>query len=345
MMNKLFKGLLCFALCFSLAACNTSLQDSGDGGTSVAINGESDDNSGAGNSNADNSGEDDNDDDNADDSANNSGAGNADESADNSGTSNADVESEPFAEVVAFDNELCSITLADFGIDEWGGFTKLRFENKSEDLKLVFYIERIYINGIEAYSYFTTDIPAGKKANETLYFDMTSLEKNGVLEITDVEIVFTVREYENYENVIVEQQRFNYYPLGEENATKYARELLPTDILIADNEYVTAIITGFNPNTEWGYSMSIVLTNNSDVDISVMAEDVSINDYMMDAYFWVEIAPEKTAITSMDWSEDTFIDNDIDKVEEIEFTLVVGDMENWMGEPLDTIHVILNTTN
>lgn len=104
-----------------------------------------------------------------------------------------------FDEMVAIDNEECSIKIT--GIDEdnmWGYTLNVLLENKSADKAYRFSVRDAAINGIQCDSLFAEEVAAGKKSNDEISFTDSKLEENGITEYTDIELTLKVRDSDDW---------------------------------------------------------------------------------------------------------------------------------------------------
>ena len=240
-----------------------------------------------------------------------------------------------FPETVLTDNEHCTFTVR--GIDPEGDFgytLQVFLENKTE-LDLMFSLRGVSVNGYMCDPFFAATVSAGMKANEEISFLKSELEANGITEVTD--ITFTLAVYDSTD-VLAEyllEEEFTVYPQGEEALRTYERQSAETDITLVSNEDCAIIVTGFDPNSTWGYAMEMYLENRTDETLMFSASDVAVNGYMCDPYWAVEVAQGKRCNSRITWSETDLTQNGITQVEKITFSIRAYDSENWLeGEVL-----------
>lgn len=256
----------------------------------------------------------------------------AEKSKDN--TSSKDI---TFEKTVFIDNDECSITINEIDESDLFGFYSLKttFENKSSEKTYMFSVEDAYINGVKADPFFATEVNPGKKANEGISFNRSELEKNGIVDFTDIEITFEVYNTHDYEDNVA-KETIHLYPYGEENAAKFTRDAVDTDTVLADDENVTIILTGCEKDDEWeNYLAHIYLVNKTDQKLMFSVEDASINGYMADPFFAAELDAGKCEFTNLSWPYTTLQENGIEEVEEIAAHFTVHDSEEYETSYLD----------
>lgn len=183
------------------------------------------------------------------------------ESTENDNTENQIV----FEEVVAIDNAECAVKITEIDPDNMWGYTlKAQLENKSTEKTYMFSVESASINGVQCDPMFASEVAAGKKANEEINFSTDTLEENGIVEYTDIELTFKVYDSNDWSADPVGKETIHVYPYGEENAVAFVREAQATDNVIIDNDYVTVIVTGYEDDEIWGYTANLFLLNKTD---------------------------------------------------------------------------------
>lgn len=154
------------------------------------------------------------------------------ESTENDNTENQIV----FEEVVAIDNAECAVKITEIDPDNMWGYTlKAQLENKSTEKTYMFSVESASINGVQCDPMFASEVAAGKKANEEINFSTDTLEENGIVEYTDIELTFKVYDSNDWSADPVGKETIHVYPYGEENAVAFVREAQATDNVIIDS--------------------------------------------------------------------------------------------------------------
>ena len=248
-----------------------------------------------------------------------------------------------FTEVVAIDNAECSILITGIDPDNIWGFTlKALLENKSSDKTYMFSVESAAINGVQCNPLFASEVAAGKKANEEISFLGDELEKNGVGDYTDIELTFRVYDSNDWTADAVAEETIHIYPYGKDKAVQFVRESQPSDNVIIDNEYVTVIVTGYEDDAIWGYTVNLFLLNKTDNNIMFSVNEASINGFMTDPFYATSVLAGKCAFSSMSWSDITLEENSITEVEEIEFNFRAYNEDDWLADDFVNETITLN---
>lgn len=248
-----------------------------------------------------------------------------------------------FTEIVAVDNDECTIKITDIDPDNlWGYTLKVQLENKSTEKNYMYSVESASINGVQCDPFFATEVAAGKKSNNEISFSDSNLEDNGIGDYTDIELTFRVYDSNDWMADEVARETVHVYPYGEDKATIFVREAQANDNVIIDNDYVTVIVTGYKDDAIWGYTVNLFLLNKTDKDVMFSVDEASVNGYMADPFYATEVAAGKCAFSSMSWSDTTLEDNNITAVEEIEFKFRAYDSDNWFGDDFANEIITLN---
>ena len=251
--------------------------------------------------------------------ASNTASSEAKETVESAETSEKEIK---FEEITFVDNDECSIKLTELDPDgTWGYTVKALLENKSADKNYMFSVINASINGVQSDPFFAEQVAPGKKSNASISFMDSSLEQNGITDETDIKLSFRVYDSDDWTADNVAEETVHVYPYGEENATVYERESQPSDIVLFDNEYGSATVIGFDPDSSWGYEAKLFLVNKTDNPMMFSAENVSVNGFMIDPFFATEVGPQEKAFSSMNWSTSDLEENDIETVENIEMTM------------------------
>lgn len=238
-----------------------------------------------------------------------------------------EVEFESFA---AFDNEEVSVTVKELDPKNiWGYTIKLGLENKSASTTYMFSVEDVTVNGVGVSSLFADEVAPSKKANEEVVLATDDLKKNGITEYTDIEVFMRIYDSDDWSADPIVQGSFHIYPLGEDKATRFVRDAQSTDTVLADNDKVSVIVTGYTDDSIWGYTVNLYLVNKTDQNLMYAVEDASVNGYMLDPFYANSLRPGTCEFSSMSWSDSKLEENDITDIESIEFKLRVYDAENW----------------
>ncbi len=237
---------------------------------------------------------------------------------------------EPFT---AVDNDECSIRITSLENDSFFGYcVNVQLENKSESKTYMFSLSNASIDGVDCTATLAEEVTPGKQANDKIYFLDSDLTENGLADYTDLELTFRVYDTDDWLAEDVAKETVHVYPYGEANASRFVREARETDYVILDNEYVTAIVTGYEEDALFGYTVKLFLVNKTDTVVMFSVEDASVNGLMLDPFYAKSVSAGKCAFSEMDWYDSAFEENGIETVENIEFTFRAYNYEDWLAD-------------
>ena len=140
----------------------------------------------------------------------------------------------------------------------------------------------------------------------------------------------------------VAKETVHVYPYGEDKVTKFVREAQSSDTVVVDNEKVSVIVTDYDEDGFWGYTVNLFLVNKTDKELTYSVDEASVNGFMADPFWATSVGAGKVAFASMSWSDSDFEDNDITTVEEIEMKFKIYDSEDWSADAIFNEVVTLN---
>ena len=113
--------------------------------------------------------------------------------------------------------------------------------------------------------------------------------------------------------------------------------------LIYSSNNIDVKLTGYDPDGFWGFTLDFLIINGSSRNVYLVAENVSVNDYMIDPVWYEEIVAGKKGKSDMNFFDADLEQNKITKVEKIEFNLRICDVDTWdVIAESDTITLTFN---
>lgn len=239
-----------------------------------------------------------------------------------------------FTEQLLVDDENCTVKITGIEDDSiWGYTLKVLLENKT-DVELMFALDGVSVNGYMCDPFWGSAVTAGMKANEEINFSVTSFEKSDITTPTDIQFTLRVSDYTDWMKEPLVEQEFVVYPMGEEAVQTYERADHPEDVVLLDNESCKMVVTGYEIDDIWGYSMNLYLENKSDHDLMFSTDGVAVNGFMCDPFWGEVVKAGKRSNTAITWSGTAFEENGITEVEEIVLPVRISDYNDWMKDPI-----------
>ena len=203
--------------------------------------------------------------------------------------------------------------------DSWQGIgLRLNIVNDTSKTYTVG-VESVIVNDCMVSDFFSCEVAAGKKANDTLYFSSTELSDAGIEEIGKIEIYFYVYDSETYDRVYESEcvtiKTSAYESIGADRK---------------DDGYVLCegkdikIVGRYVEQYGWlGKAIVLYIENNRNENVIVSCKEMSINGYMVSGWLYESVYAGKYAVTEISISDTDLSDNDIDKIEEFELKFEV----------------------
>lgn len=239
-----------------------------------------------------------------------------------------------FRETTLVDNESCLFEVVDIDPEGRMGYTlQVKLENRTQE-NLMFSLNNVSVNGYMCDPLWAATVNAGMKANEKISFSKTELERSAITEVTDIAFTLSVYNGDDWMQPRLVEDTFSVYPHGEELAKDYPRTAQPGDIVLFDNEQCTMIVTGFDPENMWGYTVNVYLENKTEKNLMFTVSDAAVNALMCDPYWATVVAAGKKSNTAISWLKEDFSVNGINRVERLTLPVRVYDSDDISAENL-----------
>lgn len=239
-----------------------------------------------------------------------------------------------FEETILVDNDICTFKITAIQEDSiWGYTLKAYLENKT-DLELMFSLGNVSVNGFMCDPLWASSVSAGMKANEEISFSSDSFKVNGIDAVTDITFTLSVYDNNDWTSDHLVTETFTIYPLGEEAVQLYSRTAAEGETVLFDNENYTMIVTGYDPDNIWGYTVNVFLENKTDDNLMFSISDASVNGFMCDPFWAHTVAAGKRSNTTISWMASDFEANSITEVESLTLPIRVYDADDWSSASL-----------
>ena len=239
-----------------------------------------------------------------------------------------------FEETVLVDNESCTFTITAIEDSSTLGYTlKAYLENKT-DRDLTFSLSGVSVNGFMCDPFWASTVSAGMKSNKNIRFTESDFLANEISQVTEIEFTLDVYDSNDWNADHLVTETFALYPMGKEAVQSYLRQEQEGDIILFDNENCTMIVTVFDPDGLWGYTVNVYLENKTDKTLMFTVNDAAVNGYMCDPVWAQTVSAGKRSNTAISWFETDFAENGITHVETISLPISVYDANNWMADHL-----------
>lgn len=103
------------------------------------------------------------------------------------------------------------------------------------------------------------------------------------------------------------------------------------DVVLYDSNGIKIICKGYKEAGDWdlGPSLSFMIENNTNKNITVQVRDCSVNGFMIEPTCSADVAAGKKANDNMTWFSSDFEENSIETIDTIEFYFHIFDSDEW----------------
>ncbi len=234
---------------------------------------------------------------------------------------------EPLAieETLLFDQDGIRVVATGIAEDGWlGPEVNVLIENNT-DRKIMVQARNVSLNGAMINPFFSSEVEAGKKANETLTFYQESLDTAGIRSIQSIDLKIVALDAENWDS-ISESEMVTIRT----NAPGQTQLFDDSGVTALDQNGVRLVVRGVDDVVNsFGKNVEMFVENQSGQDITVQLRDVSVNGYMIDPFFTCDVVDGTVAYSVATFLTDDLQSNDITEFRTLGFSVIVLDIQSW----------------
>ena len=228
-------------------------------------------------------------------------------------------------ETVLFEYNGIKVTAKEITEDWLGPELKVLIENDTDE-NINVSLDEIAVNDYMVSAWLYEDVAAGKKSNATFEIWSSTLSNAGISNIGKIDFYFRVINSDNY-NTIYESKEIelktSLYDEMDSEANDVGTELL-------NQNGIRIVGKGVNDSL-WGQGVLLYIENNSDKNIIVSTDNLSVNGYMVNGYLYSTIMSNKKAIETVILSSTDLEDNDIESIEDLALSFDIINADTWMN--------------
>ncbi len=228
-------------------------------------------------------------------------------------------------ETVILDEKGVKVTAKSISYGGWfGPELKLLIENNSGK-DLTFSSRDESVNGYMISGSLVAEVANGKKKNDSMFFDEDDLSICGIEGIAEIEFSLHVYDSKSWDTY------FDSKPLKIQTniADVYQQNYEHSGTTIYDKNGVKIVVIGLDEEGWLGPEMYMYIENNTKKNISIYAEDLSVNGFMIDGYFSSSLPAGKKIIDELTFYSSDLKENEIKEIKEVELSFRVSDADNW----------------
>ncbi len=194
---------------------------------------------------------------------------------------------------VLLDKDGIKVTYTGFDNDTTMGVGfKLLIENNTDKTVTVQTRDET-VNGFMVDGVLSADVAAGKKANEVISIWDSDLENSDIDEIKVYEFKLNISDADNWDTIMETET----ITLTNSDATEDANAKVPDGQLLVDEAGIKIIFVDTNTDEYSGEQLRFYIENNTDEDISINTDKISLNGFMVDASMYSDILAHRKAYT------------------------------------------------
>lgn len=253
----------------------------------------------------------------------------------NGGNSNvsADV---TLAETEIYNKDGIVITATKIEDDLFGPTVTFSISNDSSK-NIVVTTRSLSVNGyMMSASGLYSDVAAGKKANESMILMASELDQAGIDTVADIEFYINISDSETYMDI----ETSDLIKLSTSASGTFEQTVNDSGDVVYDSNNIRVICQGLKQDMIWDGTVVFFMENNGTQPVTVYAENVSVNGYMVDVSLYSDLRAGTRSVSGMYILDLTDLEiESIDGIESIEFTLRIINSNNW--NEIDTTEPIV----
>lgn len=171
-----------------------------------------------------------------------------------------------------------------------------------------------------------SDVAAGKKANESCILMSSELDQAGIDTVADIEFYINISDSDSFMDI----DTSDLIKLSTSASGSFEQEIDDSGDVVYDSNSVRVVCQGLKKDMIWDGTVVFFMENNGTQPVTVYAENVSVNGYMVDVSLYSDLRPTTRSISGMYILDLTDLEiESIDGIESIEFTLRIINSDNW----------------
>lgn len=202
---------------------------------------------------------------------------------------------------------------------------KLLIENNS-DINVTVQVNNLSINGYMIMPLISADVASGKKANDSISFTQSELDACGIETIADIAFNFHIFDSDSWDTYLDSDM----IQIKTSAAEGFVYTYDDSGEVAYDANDIKIVIKGLDKNDSIiGPGIIVYIHNNSDQNITVQTNNVSINGFMVDGLFSSDITAGKHCISSITFLSSQLEENEITDIQTAELCFTISNADNW----------------
>jgi len=245
-------------------------------------------------------------------------------------TDDADTEDESNVEAPVVDEKVLLnqdgiiVTMKDFEETYYSLNLNVLIENttaKEVDVDLI----SVVVNGYSLQDvYMIGTVEGNVKLNTEISFDLEELARCGIDEITDIQLVFELYDYENWETISISDVVYIY------TDSNFVQTYDSSGITMVDQNGVKIVYQDFiEDDTFYGPYAVFYVENNTNKPVDFDCVNVQVNGFMLSGFFYGRVEPGTCAVLTLEFFTSDLEENDITTIETVKLAFEAYYSDDW----------------
>ena len=228
-------------------------------------------------------------------------------------------------EAVIYNENGITVTATELVIDDGWTEIMVHIENNS-DRNITIFTDGCAINGYMADDAMImyVDIPAGKKAKDSISIDHEYLDVAGISTIAEFQFFLDISDSDTFDT-LYRSELITLYTSEKD----YVQTRDDSGTVLYEDSNFKLVFKGFANIYEDYASMLVYVENNSGQSVRVSFEDVSIDGYMYDGSLWEYLREGTAVIGTMGMEFKEIGISSLDELGIMEFVITIADEETY----------------
>jgi len=226
---------------------------------------------------------------------------------------------------VVYNADGITITAVEYTHDDFWNSDEIKFliENNTQQ-NITVGVKALIVNGFMVTDLFAADVASGTKKNETMNLLSNELDAAGITSVGEIEIYFRIYDSDTWKDIAesdrVVIQTSNYSAMDIEADTSGS--------VLYDEGGIKIIGKYVDESSFWGKSVVLYIENNTDKNVIIQADNLSINGYSLTSLFSSTVYAERKAFDDITLLSSELEENGITSVDEVTLKFEIMD-ENF----------------
>lgn len=238
-------------------------------------------------------------------------------------------------ETVILDNEDVTFTVGLASENAHLGMTIDAVCVNKTDKNLMFTWNSVSVCGFMFDPLWAQQVAPGESVDSVIYIDTYQLEQYGVTSVDEIEFTLYIFDSDDFMAEPIVSETHTIYPTGlsAETVVLPQRQSVDGEQVFLNNAEFSFIVESFE-DTGSAYTLRCYLANHADTTAMFSWENVTVNGCAIDPLWVTEVYAGKQAYSEINFQRSDLEAAGIESVEQIDFDLMVFDLDNWTADPM-----------